>query len=148
MSMGGSSPKRGTRRPSGTRKQGRFLVVDPGQPGVIALPSGECCELLGGFHTLALAEALAAAERREGRQVLVIDSQVLKSMHSGGSRVTARSPKVLFAKVKSGRLVIEQPTDLPDGTTVELMVVDDDAQEVTETVRAPAPGPKPRRRRG
>ena len=33
---------------------------------------------------------------------------------------------VLHARVKSGHLVVDEPTDLPEGTAVELMLVADE----------------------
>ena len=35
----------------------------------------------------------------------------------------------LRARVKNGRLLLDEPTDLPEGTEVELGVIDDDLDE-------------------
>jgi hypothetical protein len=35
----------------------------------------------------------------------------------------------LRARVKNGRLLLDEPTDLPDGTEVDLAVVDDDLDD-------------------
>ena len=55
------------------------------------------------------------------------------------------------ARVKNGRLVVDEPTDLPEGTEVELLSVDDvdelDVDErarlygfLTESIRTHVPG--------
>ena len=41
----------------------------------------------------------------------------------------------LRARVRNGRLLLDEPTDLPDGTEVELAVVD--ADELDDQERAP-----------
>jgi hypothetical protein len=38
------------------------------------------------------------------------------------------------AKVRDGRLIVDQPTDLPDGTVLEL-VIDDEGDELDEEER-------------
>jgi hypothetical protein len=41
------------------------------------------------------------------------------------------------ARVKNGRLVLDEPTDLPEGTEVTLSITDDDdADELTDEERA------------
>ena len=40
----------------------------------------------------------------------------------------------LKARVQNGRLLLDEPTDLPDGTVVEL-VADDDGDDLTEQER-------------
>ena len=40
------------------------------------------------------------------------------------------------AHVRNGRLVVDEPTDLPDGTEVELAAVDDEPWELTAEQRA------------
>jgi hypothetical protein len=39
------------------------------------------------------------------------------------------------AHVRNGRLVVDEPTDLPDGTEVELAAVDDEPWELTAEQR-------------
>lgn len=39
------------------------------------------------------------------------------------------------ARVKNGRLVVDEPTDLPDGTEVELAAVDDEPWELSTEQR-------------
>ena len=41
----------------------------------------------------------------------------------------------LRARVENGRLVLDEPTTLPDGTVVDL-VLDDEGDDLTETDRA------------
>lgn len=41
----------------------------------------------------------------------------------------------LKAHVKSGRLVLDEPTELPEGSEVELMAVDDDDFDPEERAR-------------
>ena len=43
--------------------------------------------------------------------------------------------RALKAHVKGGRLVVDEPTDLPEGTEVELTVVEDDDFEPEERAR-------------
>ena len=43
--------------------------------------------------------------------------------------------KALKAHVRGGRVVLDEPTDLPDGTEVELMVVEDDDFDPEERAR-------------
>jgi hypothetical protein len=43
--------------------------------------------------------------------------------------------QALKAHVKSGRLVLDEPTELPEGSEVELMAVDDDDFEPEERAR-------------
>ena len=45
------------------------------------------------------------------------------------------------AKVQNGRLLLDAPTDLPDGTVLDL-VVDDEGDDLDEVERA-ARGPRP-----
>jgi hypothetical protein len=40
----------------------------------------------------------------------------------------------MFAKVRNGRIQVDEPTDLPDGTTVQLYVVDQ-GDEIDEEER-------------
>ena len=40
------------------------------------------------------------------------------------------------ARVKNGRLVLDEPTDLPEGTEVTLSITDDDVDEMTDEERA------------
>lgn len=35
----------------------------------------------------------------------------------------------LRAHVKNGRLILDEPTDLPDGTVIELLPIEDDLEE-------------------
>jgi hypothetical protein len=46
--------------------------------------------------------------------------------------------QALKAHVKDGRLVLDEPTDLPEGTEVELLVVDDefDPEERARLIQA------------
>ena len=46
--------------------------------------------------------------------------------------------KALKAQVKGGRLVLDEPTNLPEGTEVELTVVKDDEFEPEERARLDA----------
>jgi hypothetical protein len=39
------------------------------------------------------------------------------------------------ARVKNGRLVVDEPTDLPEGTEVELATVDDETWDLTPEQR-------------
>jgi hypothetical protein len=39
------------------------------------------------------------------------------------------------ARVKNGRLVVDEPTDLPEGTEIELAPVDDETWELTPEQR-------------
>lgn len=41
------------------------------------------------------------------------------------------------AHVKNGRLVLDEPTDLPEGAEVTLSVTDGDEDELTDEERAP-----------
>ena len=41
----------------------------------------------------------------------------------------------LRAKVKNGRLIVNQPTDLPEGTVLDL-VIDDEGDDLDEVERA------------
>jgi ABC-type nitrate/sulfonate/bicarbonate transport system substrate-binding protein len=43
---------------------------------------------------------------------------------------------IVHATVKGGRYVIEEPADLPEGTTVELVVVEDSLDEMDPDERA------------
>jgi len=54
----------------------------------------------------------------------------LHTLHSSGM-----STSPLRARVRNGRLVLDEPTDLPDGTEVSLAVVDD-SDELDEEDRA------------
>ena len=40
------------------------------------------------------------------------------------------------ARVRNGRLVLDEPTDLPEGTEVTLSITDDDVDEMTDEERA------------
>jgi len=42
---------------------------------------------------------------------------------------------VLHARVRSGRIVLDEPTDLPEGTQVDLVVVDDNMDDMTPEER-------------
>jgi hypothetical protein len=46
--------------------------------------------------------------------------------------------KALKAHVRNGRVVLDEPTELPDGTEVEFTVVDDDDFEPEERARLDA----------
>lgn len=46
--------------------------------------------------------------------------------------------RAIKAHVKGGRVVLDEPTELPDGTEVELTVVDDDDYEPGERARLDA----------
>ena len=46
--------------------------------------------------------------------------------------------KALKAHVRGGRVVLDEPTDLPDGTEIELTVVEDDDFEPEERARRDA----------
>ena len=43
---------------------------------------------------------------------------------------------VFRARVQGGKLVLDEPTELPEGTNVQLVVVDDDAGELSPEERA------------
>ena len=43
--------------------------------------------------------------------------------------------QALKAVVKNGRLVVDEPTELPDGTEIELVAVDPDGLDADERVR-------------
>lgn len=45
--------------------------------------------------------------------------------------------KALKAHVSGGRVVLDEPTELPDGTEVEFTVVEDDDFESGEGARTP-----------
>ena len=44
--------------------------------------------------------------------------------------------QALKARVRNGRLVLDEPTDLPDGTELYLMPVDDEGDDLDEEERA------------
>ncbi len=46
--------------------------------------------------------------------------------NAGASRYDEGRMKVLRAQVRDGRLVLNEPTDLPEGSEVELMLVEDE----------------------
>ena len=53
----------------------------------------------------------------------------------------------LQARVENGRLLLDEPTELPDGT-VAALVADDEGDHLTEHERLALPQGVPRRRRG
>lgn len=46
--------------------------------------------------------------------------------------------KRLTAVVKNGRLILDEPTDLPDGAEVELAILLDDEDELLQELKASA----------
>ncbi len=42
----------------------------------------------------------------------------------------------LKARVRNGRLLVDEPTELPEGTVVDLVAVDDDQDDLDEEERA------------
>ena len=67
-----------------------------------------------------------------------------RSNHHGANRPSTSQPRksrleftmyALKAQVKNGRLVLDEPTDLPEGREVELVVLDDDEFEPEEKAR-------------
>lgn len=47
-----------------------------------------------------------------------------------------RDMGILHARVKGGRFIVDETTDLPDGTTVHLALVGDDDLDMTAEERA------------
>jgi hypothetical protein len=43
---------------------------------------------------------------------------------------------ILHARVKGGHIVVDESTDLPDGTELTLLLVDDDESEMTAAEQA------------
>jgi len=53
----------------------------------------------------------------------------------GASEYDEARVRVLRAKVRAGRLVVDEPTDLPEGSEVELLVLPDDELDPEERAR-------------
>ena len=51
-------------------------------------------------------------------------------------RVSLDAMQALKARVKNGRLVLDEPTDLPEGTELYLMPVNDQGDDLDEEQRA------------
>lgn len=51
-------------------------------------------------------------------------TQCVLGLSSASANATDRRPTTLKARVKAGRLVVDEPTDLPEGTEVELLPLD------------------------
>ena len=72
------------------------------------------------------------AQREPVRRIAVM----AKVVAGNGDRPIIAVMSVLRARVQGGKLVLNEPTDLPEGTNVQLVVVDDDSGELSPEERA------------
>ena len=89
----------------------------------------------------AAAELLAAPEPRGRRFLFGLLSRAKRRSQRGTAlaecaRCYAFRMMTVRARVKNGRLVVDEPTDLPEGTEVELAAVDADGWTLPEEDRA------------
>jgi hypothetical protein len=79
-----SSRDEAVAEPAEEARRPRYLVVDTGDPtGDMDLPSGKRGRVLGSFHSVDLAFALAQAQREEGQRILIFDSDQLRKLTKG-----------------------------------------------------------------
>jgi MoxR-like ATPase len=90
-----------------------------------------------GWGRKALTRLMAKYGRRrttgEGLRGCRVRDSGGRNSHSGAILLTMMTVR---ARVKNGRLILDEPTDLPEGTEVELAPVDDEPWELTAEQRA------------
>lgn len=61
-----------------------------------------------------------------GRRRAAASGHLVASVHRSQGRATLTDMQAVKAQVRNGRIVVDEPTDLPDGKELSLVVVDDD----------------------